>query len=246
MKKLTAILIDDEPDSLSLLELQIKKHAKDLEIIGKFNNPKEALTQLPLLAPDILFLDIEMPYLNGFDLLECLPEISSRIIFVTAHDQYALKAFRFNAIDYLLKPVHPEELKRALGKAFLAAPPSREQLATSKKQIEEREWLRIAISGHNGIIFLDLSDILYAEASNNYTKIFTVQGKQIITAKTLKDVQETLSESDFIRIHRQFLINVVHIRQFNRNDATITMSNGEALPVARSQKDLLVEKFKWL
>jgi two-component system LytT family response regulator len=171
---------------------------------------------------------------------------SCKVVFVTAHHQHALKAFRYNAIDYLLKPLQLSELQRALDKVSLSMPLSKQQWQSAQKQLEEENWSRIAVSGHNGIIFLELPDILYAEAINNYTKIFTLQGKQITTAKTLKDVQETLSDSMFVRIHRQFLVNIKHIRQFNRGDNSITMINGETLPVSRSQKDLLLEKFKWL
>jgi two-component system LytT family response regulator len=246
MKRLRTILIDDETDSLNLLELLLRKCDKDIDVIGKFNDPREASKVLPLLKPDLLFLDIEMPRMTGFDLLETLPDQSCRVIFVTAHHQHALKAFRYNAIDYLLKPLQLSELQRALDKVSRSMPLSRQQWQSAQTQLDGENWSRIAVSGHNGIIFLELPDILYAEAINNYTKIFTLQGKQITTAKTLKDVQETLSDSMFIRIHRQFLVNLKHIRQFNRSDNSVTMTNGETLPVARSQKDFLLEKFKWL
>lgn len=246
MKKIKTILIDDETDSLHLLELLLRKCGNEIDIIRKFGDPREALAELPLLRPDLLFLDIEMPRMSGFDLLESLPDQSCKVIFITAHHQHALKAFRYNAIDYLLKPLQLPELQRALLKVAGSMPLSRQQWQSARNQLEEGNWTRIAVSGHNGVIFLELPDILYAEAINNYTKIFTVQGKQITTAKTLKDVQETLSDQFFLRIHRQYLINLKHIRQYNRSDNTITMGNGETLPVARSQKDLLLEKFKWL
>ena len=246
MKKIKTILIDDETDSLNLLELLLRKCGNGIDVIGKFSDPREASAVLPLLKPDLLFLDIEMPRMTGFDLLETLPDQSCKVVFVTAHHQHALKAFRYNAIDYLLKPLQLNELQRALDKVSRSMPLSKQQWQSAQKQLEDENWSRIAVSGHNGIIFLELPDILYAEAINNYTKIFTLQGKQITTAKTLKDVQETLSDSMFVRIHRQFLANIKHIRQFNRGDNSITMINGETLPVSRSQKDLLLEKFKWL
>ena len=169
------------------------------------------------------------------------------MIFITAYNQYALKAFRFNAVDYLVKPVDGDDLTAAVAKAIKRIKPTPTQLSQMQKQLRGEPATRIAIPGHQGgISFIDLNDIVYSEASNNYTKIILADGNRFLISKTLKDVQEVLEEEHFLRVHRQYIINLNHVKHFNRNEGILTMDNDELIPVARNQKERLIDRYRWL
>ena len=244
---LKTIIIDDEPDSIKLLELQLAQHCPQIEIAGTYTSSIKALPAIEKLQPDLIFLDIEMPVMNGFELLEKILHLPFSVIFITAYNEYALKAFRFNAVDYLLKPVDAADLIQAVAKAAQRIKPTSTQLSLMQKQMRGEPATRIAIPGQQGgVSFIDLNDIIYSEASNNYSKLILADGKQFLISKTLKDVQEVLEEEHFLRVHRQFIINLNHVKQFNRNEGILTMVNGDHIPIARNQKEKLSEKYRWL
>ena len=172
MTRLKTIIVDDEPDSIQLLQLQLAQYCPEIEISGAYTSSVKALDAIEKIQPDLLFLDIEMPVMNGFELLEKILHIPFSVIFITAYNQYALKAFRFNAVDYLVKPVDGDDLIEAVAKAIKRIKPSPTQLSQMQKQLRGEPATRIAIPGQQGgISFIDLNDIIYSEASNNYTKI---------------------------------------------------------------------------
>ena len=244
---LKAVIIDDEPDSIKLLQLQLAQYCPEIEIAGTYTSSVKALPGIEKLQPDLVFLDIEMPVVNGFELLEKILHLPFSVIFITAYNQYALKAFRFNAVDYLVKPIDKDDLVEAVAKAIKRAKPTPTQLSLMQKQMRGEPATRIAIPGqHGGITFIDLNEIVFSEASNNYSRLVLTDGRIFIISKTLKDVQEVLEEEHFLRVHRQYIINLNHVKQFNRNDGILTMTNGEHIPVARNQKERLIEKYRWL
>ncbi len=243
---LRTIIIDDEPDSVHLLKLQLAENCPQVELVGSYTSSVKALQFIESHAPDLLFLDIEMPVLNGFELLEKIAHLNLSIIFVTAYNQFALKAFRFNALDFLVKPIDKNELMEAVTKAERRVKPSSSQLSLLQKQLRGEPVTKIAIPDSHGVIFIDLNEIVYGEASSNYSKLVLTDGRHFLIAKTLKDVQEVLEEEHFLRIHRQYIINLNHVKQFNRNEAMLTMVNGAILPVGRNQKERLIEKYRWL
>jgi two-component system LytT family response regulator len=244
--KLRTIIIDDEPDSVSLLQLQLEQNCSQAEIIGIFTSSVKALNEIESLQPDLLFLDIEMPVINGFELLNKILHLNFSVVFITAYNQYALKAFRFNALDFLVKPIDTNELIEAVAKAEKRIKPTSLQLSMLQKQLHGAPVTKIAIPGQNGVSFIDLNEIIFVEASNNYSKLVLSDGRNFLISKTLKDVQEVLEEEHFLRVHRQYIINLNHVKQFNRNESLLTMSNGEHIPVARNQKEHLIEKYRWL
>ncbi len=244
---LKTIILDDEPDSIKLLELQLAQHCPQIEIAGTYTSSIKALPAIEKLQPDLIFLDIEMPVMNGFELLEKILHLPFSVIFITAYNEYALKAFRFNAVDYLLKPVDAADLIQAVAKAAQRIKPTSTQLSLMQKQLRGEAATRIAIPGQQGgISFIDLNDIVYSEASNNYSKLILADGKQFLISKTLKDVQEVLEEEHFLRVHRQYIINLNHVKHFNRNEGILTMDNGDHIPIARNQKERLSERYRWL
>jgi two-component system LytT family response regulator len=246
MNLLVAYVVDDEIDNLQLLQQLLKKNCPQIGIIECFTNPLKAINAIELHKPDILFLDIEMPQMNGFELLEKIINININVIFITAYNQYAIKAFRLNAIDYLLKPISTIELIDAVEKAIKASSLQVEQLINVQKEIKGTSTNKIAVTTKNGIDFLDLENIVYIEANGNYSKIYLKNAETFIISKTLKSIQDLFEESFFYRIHRQYIINLKMIKHFNRNECILTMDNKVELPVAKIQKDKLIDKFNCL
>ena len=247
---LKAIIIDDEPDCVKLLALQLKMYCPQVEVVAGCTASDDGLFKIKELLPDIVFLDIEMPVMNGFQLLEKLTDIHFSLVFVTAYDQFAVKAFRFSALDYLLKPIDGKDLKVAVQKAEQRHWPDRQQLSMLKQQVHGSEKNfpeRIALPYQNGVTFAEIKSILYCESENNYTRFHTVDGQQYMVAKTLGDIQEVLEERNFLRVHRQYLVNLDHIKKYVRGEGNyLILSNGSNIPVARNQKERLIERFGWL
>ena len=246
---LKVIIIDDEPDCVKLLALQLKMYCPEVQIVAECTASNDALTQIKALQPDLIFLDIEMPVMNGFQLLEALGTINFSLVFVTAYDKFAVKAFRFNALDYLLKPIDGKDLKVAVQKALLQKP-NQQQLQGIKQQLHGGEKFhpdKIALPYQNGVTFTEIKNIIYCESDNNYTKFHMADGKQYTVAKTLGDIQEVLEERNFLRVHRQYLINLNHIKKYVRGEGNYLIMNNDAnIPVARNKKEKLIEKFGWL
>ena len=238
------MIIDDEPDSVSLLKLQLQKHCPTVQQIWGFTNPLKAIEEVALLRPDLVFLDIEMPLLNGFEFLQRLMPVDFSIVFITAYNQYALRAFKFNALDYLVKPVDTAELVATIARAEKKATPSLPPLAELQRQLQGEQIKKIAIPCQSGIQFITLADIVYVEASDNYSRLILSDGRSLIVSKTLKDVQEVLEESHCLRVDRQYIVNLNHVAYFK--DGVLTLSDKTEVAVARNQKDKLIERYRWL
>jgi len=244
---ITAILVDDELDSTQLLQLQLRRHCPNVNIIGIENDSEQALASIARLQPRLLFLDIEMPNLNGFQLLEKLLPFKPAVIFITAYNQYAIKAFKYNALDYLVKPVLATDLMEAVAKASNPANhPSDMQLKQAQQQMVGEPITKIAVSTQSGVSFITLSQIMYVEASSNYSLFIMDDCTKFTVSKTLKEVQELLEEGNFFRIHRQFIINLNKVKHFDRFEFTLTLDDKTRLPVSRSQKDKLLERYNGL
>jgi two-component system LytT family response regulator len=242
-----AILIDDEKNALEMLEWMLQKNCPEVEIIAMCDSPLDGLEKIKSLKPDVIFLDIEMPQLNGFDLLDRLGKHESDVIFTTAYNQFAIKAFKVCALDYLLKPIDPEDLKAAVQKAASKKNKmSAEQLdlLLSYMKPEKPKSKRIALTASDHLIFVETEKIIYCESDSNYTIFFLTDGQKIIVSKTLKDVEEILEGSDFFRIHASYLINMKHVSKFTRGDGGyVVMSNNQHITVSRKKKDEFFEMF---
>ncbi|GLU54406.1 LytR/AlgR family response regulator transcription factor [Dyadobacter frigoris] len=247
---LKAVIIDDEPDCVKLLALQLKMYCPQVQVVAECTESHEGLGKITELHPDIVFLDIEMPQMNGFQLLEKIGHINFSLVFVTAYDQFAVKAFRFSALDYLLKPIDGKDLKVAVEKAENRKWPDKQQLNLLKHQLHGSEKSlpeKIALPFQNGVTFVEIKNVIYCESDNNYTRFNMLDGHQHTVAKTLGDIQEVLEERNFLRVHRQYLVNLDHIKKYVRGDGNyLILSTNKNIPVARNQKDRLIEKFGWL
>jgi two-component system, LytTR family, response regulator len=245
-----AVLIDDERDALEMLEWSIKKFAPQVEILAMCDSALDGIEKIKTLKPELVFLDIEMPQLNGFDLLEKLGKYEFEVIFITAYNQFGIKALKICALDYLLKPIDGDELKIAVEKALL------KKSKTSAMQLEmlmsyfkpdKPRPRRIALTASDHLIFVDTNDIVYCESDSNYTTFFLAKGEKVVISKTLKDVEEILEGSDFFRIHASYLINMKHVSKFTRGDGGyVVMSNNQHITVSRKKKDEFFEMFSRL
>lgn len=245
-KKIKVVIIDDEPDSVKLIQINIEKYFPQVVILATFSDPESAIVPFAELAPDLLLLDIEMPVMNGFDFLEKIAPVDCSVAFVTAYNEFAVKAFKFNALDYLLKPVHKEDLQAVFEKVGKQKHLEAEQLHVLQQQFKKGMISKIAIPGQTGVSFVDLKDIVFIEASNNYSNLVLTDKKRLLISKTLKDIQQVLEEHQFLRIHRQYIINLNEVKHFNRNEGLLTMTTGDVLPVSRLQKEKLVAQYGWL
>ena len=245
---LRAILIDDEPDCIRLLFLQLKENCPQVQVLGQYTNSEEGLQAIRSQNPDLVFLDIEMPGINGFTLLEQLGEITFSLIFITAYNEFALKAFRFSALDYLLKPLDNHELQEAVRKAEKRQQIDHRQLEMLRAQLQGgKHPKKIAVPYQNGVVFVELNELVYCEADSNYTKLFLTSGKNYLLSKTLREVQEVLEERNFLRVHRQYLVNLDHIKTYHKGEAAYLLMQGDiSIPVSKNQKERLVQKFGWL
>lgn len=244
MKKLNTVIVDDEQDSIALLQLELLRSCPSIGTVHSFTSAEDALAQIPALNPDVVFVDIEMPFISGFELLERLQPFSFAVIFVTAFNEHAIRAFRFNALDYLLKPVDNMDLQTAVGRAERYLSPHPSQLLAARQQLKGVAATRMALPGQKGITFIHLNDIVYVEASDNYSRFYMSDGGCHIVSRTLKEVHQLLETSHFVRIHRQYLVNVNCVQHFNRNDGIVTMDNHAELPIVRKQYESLLEKYR--
>ena len=245
-----AIIIDDEQDCVKLLSLQLKMCCPQVEVVAECTQSLEGLKEIQELKPDMVFLDIEMPRMNGFQLLEALGDIDFALVFVTAYDKFAVKAFRYSAVDYLLKPIDTKELQDCIRKIEKQKRLDERQLSMLKSQYASPQKAlpdKIALPFKNGVTFVLISDIIYCESDDNYTKFYLKNGTTSLVSKTLRDIQEILEERNFLRVHRQYLVNLDQISRYVKGEGNyLIMSNEVSIPVARNQKEKLVERFGWL
>lgn len=244
------IIVDDEPDALNSIKIIVKEYLPELEIVGTFMNPKTALEKIPELNPDLLFLDIHLPEINAFQLLEMLPERNFHVIFVTAYDEYAIKAFKYNAIDYLLKPINIKEIVNAVNriKAKELSTDYKERFNNLLNTINnKREKEKLILSTIEGIYYIDPDDILYVNADHNYSRIVFKDAQPLMVSKKLGDFFEELPKNSFFRNHHSYLVNLHHVRKYSRSDGgVIEMTNGDQIPLARRKKNEFYERMKCL
>jgi len=242
---LKAIIIDDEFDARQTLVNFIGKYCKNVEVTGEAEGVESGLNLLKSHQPDIVFLDIQMEDGNGFDLLKKVDKIDFDVIFTTAYDEYAVKAFKFNATDYLLKPIDPVELVNAINKAEKerSKTPIEKKLNILMETYENQQFKTITLSTVDEMHFINISDIIRCEADGNYTQFHLLNGKKITVPTTLKEYDEMLPSSIFYRIHQSHLINVHYIKKYVKKEGgyVIMLDNSE-LEVARRRKDSFLEK----
>lgn len=247
-----AYILDDEQSSIEVLSIYLSKYFPSIELAGTHTKPKDAIEEIVALQPDILFIDVQMPNMSGFEVVRALPEPWPMVVFTTAYDQFAIEAIKYSALYYLLKPLDVDELKNAVEKAI-----ARMQERKQENQLSLHELLhnlkqasiskpRIAIRNNDAIEYLEVDAIIRCEADNNYTRLHLNDGKRMVVSKTLKEFESLLEPYDFIRIHQTHLINKAYLKRYIRTDGgAVVMSDGTELPVARARKDSFNKKMDW-
>jgi len=246
METLKAVLVDDESHCLETLQWQLDNYCPKVEVVASYTSSREALANIPNLRPDLVFMDIEMPYLNAFDLLKALPKLSFHLIFTTAYNEYALKAFHFSALDYLLKPINKDELVNAVKKAWERNlnSPSHHQLEILARQLgsSQHQDQKISLPTQEGLEFVPVRDIIHCQSDSNYSMIYLSSGSKLLVCRTLKFLESTLQHHSFLRVHYSHLVNLHHVERYIRGDGgTLVMAGGAEIGVARSRKEVLLQ-----
>lgn len=249
MDKLTAILVDDIPAALEMLAQDITNNHQEIKIIGTAKSVVEASKLLRKQQPDILFLDIMLGDGTGFDVLEIHPDLSSKIIFVTASDEYAIKAFKFAAIDYVLKPYSNDDLSNAIEKAKGQIQPDKEQLSVLQESIAQPNTRPKKISLHTSdkIVVVELDHIVRCKADNNYTEFYMSDGQKILVGKTLKYFADMLKDFQFLRVHQSHLVNLQYVKEYIKSDGGyLLLDNKITVPVSVRKRNEVTEALKLL
>lgn len=236
------LIVDDEPAAGNILKLLIDKHITAEKEMMYCSSPEEALAALPAFKPTLVMLDIEMPGMNGFDFLNLAGNWSFDVIFTTAYDRYAIKAIRFSALDYLLKPIDIPELQNAVNRHIVKSnyTDSNNQsklvnnLMNNLNQKNPAHF-KLAISIKEGVFLYEPANIICLEGINNYTRLFVQNEKPVLVSRTLKEYEDILTEHGFLRVHKSFLVNTAHIKKMD-NEGVLWMSQDLSIPVSRRKR----------
>ena len=228
-RKLKALLVDDEQHCLDTLRFDLERHCNNqLTIIGEVQNVIAATAQINKSHPDIIFLDIDLPGMNGLEFLESIGDIDAKIVFTTAHSKYAIPAYKFKAEAFLLKPINSEELTEVVSKLY--------QSINEAESIFSKE--KLAVNDLHGTTFIPYNEIISCESNDNYCIIRLLNGESKTVSKTLKYVEQAIHEKSFLRVHQSYLVNSKHIKKYLKRDGgTLEMSGGKMIPVSKSYRE---------
>ena len=241
------IIVDDEKDAVNSMELMLNEFCSDITILGKAYSVIDAIKEIQNKKPDLVFLDVEMPHGTGFDVLDSIPDRTFEVIFVTAYNDYAIKALKASAIDYILKPMDIDELTSAVDKV-------KSKLKVKHQESKDKSVLANTIVGHfpkkiaihtsDGLEFINTADIIRIEADGSYSNIFLLNNKKIFSSKNLKEFQNILNKEAFFRAHHSHLINLLHVKRFLRNDGMVEMKDGSKVSISRRNKDEFIQQME--
>ncbi len=243
-----AIIIDDEVHCLDTLSILLQEYCPDVQIMEQCRSAKKGLEAIEKWRPGLVLLDIEMPAMNGFEMLEQIPEIHFAIIFTTSYDQYAIKAFHFSALDYLLKPIDPNELVSAIKKVHEQRHlPVAEQFQMLLKYVQgkDKQFNKIAVPTFEGFELVPADQVIHCQANDNYTHLFLKNKTKVIACRTLKEMEEQLQDFPFfVRIHHSHMVNLNEVIKYVRGEGGyLVMSDGSDVNVSRSRKESLLKWF---
>ena len=244
-KKLKTIIIDDEPNAVDFIYSIIGEYCPELEVIGTAHDVPEGVEKIQELNPDLVFLDVEMPNGTGFDLLTHFPEKSFDVVFITAFNHYAIKAIKFSAVDYILKPINISEFIEAVKKVILkrsdVSSHGDENIKALMENLKSATPSRLAIPTSDGMEYLNPKEILRIEADRSYSWFYLTGNRKILVSKHLKEFQELLGDRNFFRSHNSHLINLKFVRKYVRKEGGyIEMQDGVQIPISRNKKDLFL------
>jgi len=241
MSILKIILIDDEPKAIRSLEWEIANFCDGVEVLETFTDPNEAISYLKHNDPDCVFLDVEMPEMDGFQLLDHFKKRTFCVVFVTAYNQYAVKAIKENAMDYLLKPIDSDDLISTIEKLKDDKKNARTYDALEER-LRSHNNRRIAIPVEGKLVFINTEDIDYCESDGNYCKIHLADKKSLFISKKLKEINAILPDDDFFRVHNSYVINLKKVSEYLKTDGYVILDNQMKIPVSRSKKSEFLDK----
>ncbi|HVI44712.1 MAG TPA: LytTR family DNA-binding domain-containing protein [Chitinophaga sp.] len=244
MSDIRAIIVDDEQHCIDALQTMLQKKCPGVEVVGTAQSVREAKDKVDELHPDLVFLDVEMPHQNGFELLKQYDRVFFEVIFTTAYEQYALKAIKFNALDYLLKPFSVKELQDALEKCRERHQLRKHDMSVSPMDVFlqnmrtlQQTHRKIALPTINGLVFMPIQNIVRCESTGNYTRIFFTDKKNLMVSRPLKEFEELLTDADFFRVHNSHLINLQQMQSYIQGEGGFAlMSDGAQVEVSRRRK----------
>ncbi len=243
---LTTVIIDDEYKGRLALSQKLMDYCPQVKLVGEAENGEEGIAEIEKHNPDLVFLDIEMPRLNGFEMLNKIKNKNFHLIFTTAYDHYAIKAIKYSAFDYLLKPIDIEELKIAVEKLQESSADNiQQQVDLLQSNINNPKWNlnKFAIPTLEGLCFYNIADLIFLEANSNYTNLYFSDNKKVIASKTLKDFEEMLPEDTFFRPHHSYIINLNFINKYIKGDGgQIELTNGAVIDVSRRKKEEFLKR----
>ncbi len=251
MQQIHCVIVDDEPQNIILLENMLGVHCNNTTVIATTTNAQEAQAVIKEMNPQLVFLDIEMPHITGFELIKQLEPITFEVIFVTAYSNYAVEAFDHNAIGYITKPINASKLQAAVQTASERI----QQKNITKNLVSILESTqksaapqKIPLSTTSGMVFVKIADIMYCESSGNYTNFIVQHEKPILVTRQLGEYEKLLPEADFMRIHDKYIINLSMIKEYLKgNGGDVILENGQSLPVAARRKEEFLARFeKWI
>ncbi|MAD97410.1 MAG: DNA-binding response regulator [Flavobacteriaceae bacterium] len=243
---LNAVIIDDEPKAIQSLKWELSDFEDEIQVVNTFTEPEKALAYLKETKIDCLFLDIEMPTMDGFQFLEQLDRIDFAVVITTAYNEYALTALKKQAIDYLLKPIDSDDLKETIDKIkkHVERPLSSHKFEDILLKFNNKlNHKKITINTDGKLVFLEPMDIFYVASDGNYSTLFLNDKKKIVVTKKLKEINELLPNDDFFRVHNSYIINLHKIKEFLKVDGYVVLENGDKIPVSRQRKVEFLEKF---
>jgi two-component system LytT family response regulator len=244
--KLHTLIVDDEPDAVNFISSIIREYCPRLEVIGTASSAREGIKIILERQPGLVFLDVEMPHGSGFDLLTQFPEKSFDVIFITAFNHYAVKAIKFSAVDYILKPININEFVEAVDKVLhkrLSAGSRPADYSALLENLKSDVPSKLAIPTSDGMEYLKTKDIIRIEADRSYSRFFLVGQRKILVSKNLKEYQELLGEQRFFRPHNSHLINLEHVKKYIRHEGgAIEMTDGSQVPISRTRRDLFLQQ----
>lgn len=240
-----AVIVDDEVSAVKSLQWEIEAFCPWIEVCASYLTPLEAVKGINLIKPDCVFLDIEMPQMDGFQLLHSLEFRNFELIFTTAYDSYALQAFRENAVDYLLKPIDSDDLQVAAEKVLDRKKNNQlgDQLRNIMRDIrKQRSSKKIPLSFTDKTIYVEIEDIIYCKSDGNYTEVYMTEGKREVLSKKIKEVEALINSPSFFRAHHSYLVNLGYVSEFIKSDGQyLILKDGSTVPVSRSKKGNLLQ-----
>lgn len=243
---LTCVIVDDEPKAIQGLSWELSNFNDQIKVIATFNDPEKAIIYLADNEIDCLFLDIEMPTMDGFQFLKKLKSRDFAVVITTAYNEYAIKALKNDAIDYLLKPIDTDDLKETIAKIKKHSIKSLNSNEVENVLLSFNEKLsnkKITINTDGKLIFLKPEEILFIESDGNYSTIYTIENKKIVVTKKLKEVNTLLPEDVFFRIHNSYIINLKKVKEYFKTDGYVLLENNHKIPVSRQKKAAFLDKF---